>query len=259
MALTRGMKLERTKRIKILDVSVDMVEMDQALDILKILLKEESCSLIVTPNSEIIVNAGKDKELADIIESADLIIPDGIGLVYASRLIGQPFKERVTGIDFLSRAFEVMAAEGKSVYLLGSLPGKDGDQSTAKLAAMKIKETFPGIIIAGTHHGYFSKESEKDIVEDINKSKVDFLCVALGSPKQEKFIASHRKNLNVKVAIGVGGSLDVFAGTMKRAPEFYRKHGLEWLYRFVKEPSRYKRLFALPEFMIKVLIKRLRW
>lgn len=250
--------MEEIKRIKILDVSVDMVEMAQAVEKLKILLNGKGTSLIVTPNSEIIVNAGKDKGLAEIIESADLIIPDGIGLVYASRIIGQPFKERVTGIDFLGRAFEVMGMEGRSVYLLGSHPGEGNSPSTAELAALKIKAEFPGIIIAGTHHGYFSMETEEEIVEKINNSGSDFLCVALGSPKQEKFIAKYRSKLRVKVAIGVGGSLDVWAGTVKRAPKFYRKYGLEWLYRFVKEPSRYRRIVALPEFMIKVLVEKWR-
>lgn len=250
--------MERIERIKILDVPVDMVEMDQAVDRLKILLQGKNCSLIVTPNSEIIVNAGKDKELAGIIQSADLIIPDGIGLVYASRLIGQPFKERVTGIDFLGRAFGLLAAKKKRVYLLGSRPGEGGHMSTAELAALEIKESYPGIIICGTHHGYFSMDAEEELVKEINESGADFLCVALGSPKQEKFMARHRDKLQAKVAIGVGGSLDVWAGRVKRAPEFYRKYGLEWFYRFLKEPTRYRRLVALPEFMIKVVIQKWR-
>lgn len=230
--------------------------MEGALERFRALLLSPGCSLIVTPNSEIVVNAGKDIVLAGIIESADLVIPDGIGLVYASRIMGFPLEERVTGIDFLSRAFEELERESKSVFLLGSRPGDNGKPSTAELAAQRIAREFPGLRIAGTHHGYFTAGDEDGIVEEINNSGADFLCVALGSPKQEKFMSRHKEGLNVKAAIGVGGSLDVWAGTVKRAPEFYRKHGLEWLYRFAREPARYKRLIALPVFMIKVLLSR---
>lgn len=243
-------------RMKILGVSLDMVDMNGAVETFKGLIGEEKCSLIVTPNSEIVVNAGKDPELMNIINSADLVIPDGIGLVYASKILGSPLKERVTGIDFLGRAFEILSGEGKSVFLLGSSPGENGTQGTAELAADKIKEAYQGIEIAGTHHGYFSAAEEEKIVDLIRESRADFLCVALGSPKQEKFMYNHRDKLGVKAAIGVGGSLDVWAGTVKRAPLFYQKHGLEWLYRFIKEPSRYKRMIALPKFMIKVMLSK---
>lgn len=248
--------MRRTGKIRILNVPLDMVDMKEALEIFRDLMLTSGCSLIVTPNSEIVVSADKDKELAAIIESADLVIPDGIGLVYASRLMGLPLKERVTGIDFLSHAFQALASEGKSVFLLGSRPRDKENPSTAELAAVNIGESFPGLRIAGTHHGYFTSEDEKGIVEQINSSGADFLCVALGSPKQEKFMFRHKERLNAKAAIGVGGSLDVWAGTVKRAPEFYRKHGLEWLYRFAKEPARYRRLGALPVFMIKVLMSK---
>ena len=248
--------VSEVKKLEILGIPVDMVDMAQAAGKLEELMRSEGCSLIVTPNSEIVVNAGKDPELMEIIRSADLVIPDGIGLVYASRLLGSPLTERVTGIDFLNWALDLLEREGKSIYLLGSRPGSDGSLSVAEAAAAKMKEAFPGLKIAGTHHGYFSDEEEPEIVDAINNSGADFLCVALGSPKQEKFIARHRDDLCVKAAIGVGGSLDVWAGTVKRAPEFYRNHGLEWLYRLAQQPSRYKRMAALPKFMIRVLLSK---
>ncbi|HZK01824.1 MAG TPA: WecB/TagA/CpsF family glycosyltransferase [Anaerovoracaceae bacterium] len=244
------------KRNYILGIPVDMVDMQQAVSKLQKLLEFRSCGLIVTPNSEIVINAGDDLELLEIIRSADLIIPDGIGLVYASRLLGFPLKERVTGIDFLYRAFDVLAINKKSAYFLGGKPGKDNEPSVAELAAKEVEKKYPGMVISGCHHGYFNAEEEARIVEEINSSGTDFLCVGLGSPKQEKFIAKYQDQLKVKTAIGVGGSLDVLAGTVKRAPEFYRKHGLEWLYRFMREPVRYKRLAALPKFMIRVLISK---
>ncbi|MFA5635905.1 MAG: WecB/TagA/CpsF family glycosyltransferase [Anaerovoracaceae bacterium] len=248
--------MSEIKRIEVLNVPVDMIDMEMAAGRLAELMETPDCSLIVTPNSEIIVNAGKDPELMEIIRSADLVIPDGIGLVYASRLLGSPLQERVTGIDFLNWVLDLLEKDGKSIYLLGSRPEGEGALSVAEIAAYRMKETFPGLKIAGTRHGYFKKEEEKDIVDDINRSGADFLCVALGSPKQEKFMARYREELGVKAAIGVGGSLDVWAGTVKRAPEFYRKHGLEWLYRFARQPSRYKRLAALPKFMIKVFLSK---
>jgi len=248
--------VNETDRVMILDVPLDIVDMEQAAGKLAELMRRDGCSIIVTPNSEIVVNAGKDTELKGIISTADLIIPDGIGLVYASKLLGFPLKEMVTGIDFLYRALGLLEKEQKSVFLLGGRPQGKGALSVAETAAMRMKERFPGLRIAGIHHGYFNDEEELKIVEEINRSGADFLCVALGSPKQEKFMGRYRGELLVKAAIGVGGSLDVWAGTVKRAPKFFRDHGLEWFYRFVKQPARYKRIAALPKFMIKVLISR---
>lgn len=244
------------KRTRILDVPVDMIDGGEAMEIFREMMKNDECSLIVTPNSEIIVNATKDPELKGIIEQADLVIPDGIGLVYASRIMGIPLKERVTGIDFLEAILRYLVETGQSIFFLGSKPGDGVNPGIAELAVEKMKEKYPELKVAGTHHGYFKEPDEKGIVEAINASGADFLCVAMGSPKQEKFVSRYRKELNVKGAIGVGGSLDVWAGTLKRAPEFYRNHGLEWLYRLIQEPSRYKRMAALPLFMIKVVVSR---
>jgi len=245
-------------RIRFLGVPVDLVDGPKAMAIFRELMDKEGCSLIVTPNSEIVVNASKDPELKSIIEQADLVIPDGIGLVYASKIMGVPLSERVTGIDFLERILGYLEETGQSVFLFGSKPGEGGAPGVAELAAEKMRERFAGLAIAGTHHGYFKEEEEEGIVRAINESGADFLVVALGSPKQEKFIYRYRDKLAVKGAIGVGGSLDVWAGTLKRAPEFYRNHGLEWLYRLIQQPSRYKRMAALPLFMIKIIVSRFR-
>lgn len=239
--------MKSNNRIKIFGVPVDMVDKDQAMEIFKEDFAKDGVTMVVTPNSEIVQNASKDESLKSLIGSADLIIPDGIGLVYASKILGCPLKERVTGIDFLESIIAHLAETGKSIYFFGSKPG------VAEAAAEKIKEKYPALIVAGTHNGYFKPEEEPQIVQEINDSGADFLCVALGAPKQEKFISDHRDELKVKGAIGVGGSLDVWAGTLKRAPEFYQKHGLEWLYRFIQQPSRYKRMLALPVFMLRVI------
>lgn len=246
------------KRIRIMDVPVDLVDSAEAMSIVEKLMETPGCSQIVTPNSEIVMSASKDQGLKQIIESADLVVPDGIGLVYASKIMGIPLHERVTGIDLLDDILQYLEKTGQSVYFLGSKPAGDGIPEIAEMAAQKMKEKYKGLKVAGTHHGYFQEPEEEAIVAEINQSGADFLCVALGSPKQEMFVYNHKRELLVKGAIGVGGSLDVWAGTLKRAPEFYRNHGLEWLYRFIQEPSRYKRMATLPIFMLKVVSNKLR-
>lgn len=246
-----GFAMNEGKRTRILGVPVDMVTGPEAMEIFIGLMDAKGCSLIVTPNSEIVLSASSDAGLRSLIESADLIIPDGAGLVYASKILNNPLEERVTGIDFLSDILAYLQESGKSAYLLGSKPGVAG------LAAGNMNIKYPGLKIAGTHHGYFDASDEAAIVEDVNSSGAEFLCAALGSPKQEKFIYGHREEfLNIKAAMGVGGSLDVWSGALKRAPEFYRRHGLEWLYRVLQEPARYKRALKLPVFMMKVICSR---
>lgn len=248
--------MESFKRIRILDVPVDMVNNQQAMEIFKKLMGQEGCKLIVTPNSEIVLNATKDRELKKLIEEAGLVIPDGIGLVYASKILGEPLRERVTGVDFLGLILDYLEETGKSIYLFGSKPSNDERPSVAELAGKAMQKKHPNLIIGGTRDGYFTKEDEEEIVKEINASGAEFLCVALGSPKQEKFIFEHKDEFtSIKAGMGVGGSLDVWAGTVKRAPLFYQKHGLEWLYRFIKEPTRYKRMAQLPLFIIKVIVK----
>ncbi len=243
-------------RKKILGIDVDIVSSEEAFSTFEQMMAREGFEMIVTPNSEIIENATRDPELAGLISEASLIIPDGIGLVYASKILGYDLKERVTGVDFLTKILEYLDQNGKSIYLLGSKPASGEAKGVAEAAAEQMKKRFPNLVIAGTHHGYFKEEDEAAIVEEINASGADFLCVALGAPKQEKFMWTHREELKtVRAGIGVGGSLDVWAGTVKRAPEFYQKHGLEWLYRFAKQPSRWKRMLRLPVFMIKVVFR----
>jgi N-acetylglucosaminyldiphosphoundecaprenol N-acetyl-beta-D-mannosaminyltransferase len=220
----------------------------EAAEIFEALLRTEGCSQIVTPNSEILWNAAKDAELKAIISGAELVIPDGIGLVYASRVIGSPLPERVTGIDFLGAALRRLADRGEAVYLLGGAPG------VAEKAADRMRAEYPGLRVAGVRHGYYRPEEEANIVSEINASGAIFLCAALGSPKQERFIHAHRAELRARAAIGVGGSLDVWAGVQKRAPAFFRNHGLEWLYRLARQPARIKRAAVLPMFMLRVLL-----
>ena len=243
--------MQKKNRVNILGVPVDMVDKEQASAVFAEIFQQPGCSMIVTPNSEIVQNASKDEELRSLIAYADLIIPDGIGLVYASKVMGCPLSERVTGIDFLESIIARLAQTGESIFFFGSKPG------VADEAADRMKKKYPGLRVAGTQNGYFQPEEEALIVKQINESGADFLCVALGAPKQERFIAQHRDEFtSVRGAIGVGGSLDVWAGNLKRAPEFYRNHGLEWLYRFIQQPTRFKRMLTLPVFMLRVIFRR---
>lgn len=238
------------ERIDILSVPIDRVDMKMALEIFDELLASPGCSLIVTPNSEIVVIAEKDPAFRDVILSADLVIPDGIGLVYASRMLHKPLHERVTGIDFLEGALSRLAATGQTVYFLGGKPG------VAAKAATAMEDKYPGLVVAGAADGYFDSENEDEVVESINASGADLLCVALGAPKQEFFIERNKARLDVSVAVGVGGSFDVFAGEVKRAPQFYQDNGLEWLYRLAQQPARIKRAATLPRFMAMVFLGR---
>ncbi|MCR4804566.1 MAG: WecB/TagA/CpsF family glycosyltransferase [Clostridia bacterium] len=242
--------MEDLSQTRILGVRVDKVTKAQALKAFRGMLDSPGCSLIVTPNAEIVEKADKTPALKSVIEGADLVIPDGIGLVYASRLKGDPIGERLAGIDFARAALEICASEGRSVYFLGSKPG------VAEKAAANVAAEIPGLLIAGARDGYFKPSEEAQVVADINASGAAFLCCALGSPKQEFFIADHRSELKTAAAAGLGGSFDVWSGEVTRAPAFWQEHGLEWLYRMVRQPSRLKRLPALPLFIIKAAIRR---
>ena len=237
--------------VKILGVRVDKTTKAQALEKFQKLLEGDRCELIVTPNAEIVEKASKTPQLRRIInEEAAIVTPDGVGLIYASKLKGDPIQEKVAGIDFAHSAIELCAKLGRSVYLLGSKPG------VAEAAAANLEKEIPGLKIAGFRDGYFKDEEESEVVAEINASGADFLCVALGSPKQEYFVIKHRDALKVKAAAGLGGSLDIWSGQLNRAPKFYIDHGLEWLYRMIQEPKRLKRLPALPIFLIKAAIRR---
>lgn len=230
--------------IEVVGINIDNVTMEEATDRLRQFLQQEGCSMVFTPNSEMLMEAVKDREFEEILQSGDLIIPDGIGVVIASKFYGTPLRERVAGIDLMTNLMQLSDEQGKAVYILGGMEG------VADEAAIRLKEKYRGLIIAGTRNGYFGEEDEEEIVDEINRSGADVLLAGLGVPKQEKFIYRHRDKLKVKIAMGVGGSIDILAGKAKRAPEFYRKAGLEWFYRLIKEPWRAKRMLRLPKFII---------
>ncbi len=237
------------KKIDILGVMVDHVTMAEAKARALSFLTEEGTHAIFTPNSEIIMMAYQDPDFKKALNSADLIVADGIGVVYASRILKDPLSERVAGFDLSCQLIDAVSDGSKSLYFFGGKPG------VAELAIKNLTEQYPNLNVAGFSDGYFDEEKEQKIIADIKEKKPDILFVCLGAPKQEKWIDAHRAELPAKVMLGVGGSLDVWAGTVERAPEKYQKAGLEWLYRLKKQPSRFMRMMALPKFGLTVLFK----
>ncbi len=240
-------------RIEILGVKVDRVTYDEALNIAEGFAKEEGVSAIFTPNSEIVMSAQDDAELMTILNNADMCTADGVGIVYGSRILKDPVPERVAGFDLVCGLLERVSKTGGGVFFFGAKPG------VAEMAKAKMEEKYPGLSVVGCHNGYFKPEDEAEIVKQINESGAKILLVCLGAPKQEKWIASHKDELKVNLCMGVGGTLDVFAGVAKRAPEIFIKLNLEWAYRILKNPSsRMSRFAALPKFVLKVFKERIK-
>ncbi len=237
-------------KVNILGVKIDKVNIDEAADkIMGFINNGGTARAVYTPNSEIVMQGYRSTEICNILNSADLLTADGIGVVYASKILKNPIDERCAGYDVARALLKKMGDAKKSVYLFGSKPG------VADGAAENMQKLYPGLVVAGTADGYFDSEKEKKIIEDINEKSPDVLFVCLGAPKQEMWIHEHKDILNCRVCMGLGGSLDVFAGTVERAPEFYQKHGIEWLYRLKKEPKRFIRMLDLPKFGFTVLLK----
>ncbi len=236
-------------KIDVMGVSFDNVTMDEALEKAKNILAGERAQYVVTPNAEIVYEAMKSEEFRALLNDAALVLPDGAGVVLGSKILKTPLKEKVAGVDFADRLLGLLAETGGSVYLLGSKPG------IAEKASEKMLAKHPGLTVAGMADGYFKDEAP--VIEKINAAKPDVLFVCLGAPKQEKFMQAHREELQVKLMAGLGGSLDSFAGTVKRAPKWMIDLSLEWLYRLIKEPKRFGRMLRLPKFLWAVVLKRI--
>lgn len=222
----------------VLGVQIDDLALGEAVDIGLQLLDKPGFHYVVTPNPEFILEARKNEPFRQVLNQADLSLPDGIGVVYAAKILGKPLKGRTPGVDFAQGLMAGMARTGKRLYLLGAKPG------VAEKAAGELRNRYPGLIICGTHDGYFREDAP--VVECIRASQADVVFVCLGAPKQEFWMVQNGPNTGAALAIGLGGCLDVFAGNVQRAPETWQKAGLEWLYRLVKEPSRFGRMAKLP-------------
>lgn len=231
-------------------ISFDNITMEQAVGTAMGHIAARSRCRVVTPNAEFALEAKKNSRFLNILNTSQLVLADGISVVLASKIIGDPMQGRVTGVGFAQALAAAMAKEGRSIYLLGAKPG------VAEQAAEKLLQTYPGLKIAGTHDGYFKEEGP--VVAAINAAKPDALLVCLGAPKQEYFMEDHDADLEVPVMAGLGGSMDVLAGNVQRAPEFFQKYGLEWLYRLCKEPQRWRRMIKLPLYLWDAVIWRIK-
>ena len=231
-------------RINVLGVGFDNMTMGEAVDRGMELLHSPGTHYVVTPNPEIVEICRENLAARQAVNAADLVLPDGIGVVKGAGMLGTPLKEKVPGIEFAAGLMERMAAEGRSLYLLGAKPG------VAETAGEKLAAKYPGLKIAGTQDGYFQEDGP--VVEAIRQSGADCVFVCLGAPKQELWMSRHGQATGARLLCGLGGSLDVFAGVVERAPKFWSDHGLEWFYRLCKNPWRAKRMMKLPLFLVHV-------
>lgn len=201
---------------------------------------------IVTANPEIVMIARENQTVRDLLHEADLVTPDGIGAVWASKYYGHAISGRVTGAELSSALIEHCAKQGLRVYLLGAKPESN------RLAQKKLREKYPNLQIAG-RDGYFGADEEAKVVEEVRQFAPHLLLVGLGMPRQELFISTYKKTIGARVNMGIGGVIDIFAGTVKRAPKLFRDLHLEWFYRLASQPSRWRRQLVLPQFVLTVL------
>ena len=236
-------------RTDILGVGFDDLTLEEAAAAGASLVEDQGFHYAVTPNPEFLLAARKDQPFRQALLDADLVLAGGVGVVYSAKLLGRPLKGRVPGIEFAQALMGWMAKHGKRLFLLGAKPG------VAELAAANLRDRYPGLILCGTHDGYF-KEDEP-VVQAIRESGADVVFVCLGAPKQEFWMAKHGPATGAHLMVGLGGSLDVFAGVVERAPEGFQKLGLEWLYRLMKEPKRFGRMAKLPLVLVYALAGRI--
>lgn len=244
--IAKNMKMEACAlRTDVLGVGFDDLTLDEAVERGMALLGEEGFHYVVTPNPELVDRARREAPFRAALNGADLVLPDGVGVVYAARLLGRPLKGRCPGIDFAARLMGAMAGEGRRLYLLGAKPG------VAEAAAARLEANYPGLVICGAHDGYF--QDDGPVVEEIKRAGADVVFVCLGAPKQEYWMVKNGPATGARLLAGLGGSLDVFAGVVERAPAGWQRLGLEWLYRLCREPRRIGRMARLPLFLFAAL------
>ena len=234
----------------VLGVLYDNVTMQEALERGAALLEADAPAYCVTPNAEMAYEALHDEAFRAVLNGASLVLPDGAGVVLGAKILKTPLKQKVAGIEFAQNLLPILEENGKRLFLLGSKPG------VADLAAEKMLQKHPKLCVCGTMDGYFKDDSEA--VARINAARADVVFVCLGAPKQEYFMQKHAPELNVRLMIGLGGTLDGIAGTVKRAPRWMIRLQLEWLYRLIKQPSRLGRMMRLPKFVFAAIKKRMK-
>lgn len=239
-----------TLKIQILGVDFDNLTLEDAVAQGAALAGGDTFHYVVTPNPEIVNLARADATYRDLLNGASLVLPDGIGIVYAAKILKSPLHERVPGIDFASGLMQEMAKNGRRLFLLGAKPG------VAEKAAQRLRDQYPGLVICGFHDGYF--QDSAPVVEQLREAQAEVVFVCLGAPKQEQWMAEFGPQSGAKLMLGLGGVLDVFSGEVQRAPEGFQKLGLEWFYRLLHQPSRIGRMAKLPFFLLTAFQNRKR-
>jgi N-acetylglucosaminyldiphosphoundecaprenol N-acetyl-beta-D-mannosaminyltransferase len=236
--------------VEILGIPVDRLTREEALRRAESFAAERPPRnrLVFTPNPELLMAALDDAELRSALRSADLSLCDGVGVAWAARVLGRPVPERIPGVDFMMALLDRAAERGWRVYLLGTRP-----EVVAKAAEAARRR---GVRVAGFHHGYFPPQEDGAVAEEVARARAHILFAGLGFPKEQRFLAANRHRLGVGLAMGVGGSLDVLAGAVPRAPRVLRQAGLEWAWRLARQPGRWRRQLALPRFVWTVLARR---
>lgn len=232
--------------VSILGLPIQNVTMEEAVNDVYGFFNARESRVVVTPNAEILQMFHHDPAVKALLLQADYTVPDGAGVVLAAKRLGTPLKEKVAGVELGTHLLERAAENGKRVFFLGAAPG------VAEQAKAKLEQRLPDLRIVGVQDGFFKPEEEPAIVERINGLDVDLLFVCLGAPRQEQWMIGHKKDLKVGAMLGLGGTLDVLAGTVKRAPRWMINCRLEWLYRLCKQPKRLGRMAKLPLFLMSI-------
>lgn len=235
-------------RIKFMNTEIDNLTMDEALDAIDDLIKQNKNAYVVTPNVDHIIQLERGGEIVEVYKNADLILSDGKPLIWISKLYGTPIKEKISGSDLFPRLCERAAKKGYRMFFLGAAEG------VAAKAAVNLSNRYPGLQVVGTYsppYGFEKNEDEMNkIINMIHEAKPHILIVGLGAPKQEKFIYHNRERLGVPISLGLGASLDFEAGHIKRAPKWMADHGLEWLFRITQDPKRLAKRYLIDDIKI---------
>ncbi len=237
--------------LRILGIPIHDVTLEEAVEQAAVWVKEGNAHQMATVNPEFVMAARRDPAFRAVLEGADLCLPDGVGITLAARYLGRPLRERVAGVDLVEAVAARAARDGWRVFFLGAAPG------VADRAASILAARYPGLTVAGTYAGSPRREEEDDIVQKVREAGADVLLVAYGAPAQDLWLARNLARTGAKVGVGVGGAFDYIAGVVPRAPRWMRRVGLEWLYRLIRQPWRWRRQRVLPLYALLVLLSKI--
>ncbi|QYR22090.1 WecB/TagA/CpsF family glycosyltransferase [Paenibacillus sp. sptzw28] len=233
--------------VSLYGIHFSKLNMEDTIGLLTDRIQQRKPTQVITGNPIMVMAALEDTGFHRVMTGADLVVPDGTGVVWAASYIGEPVSERVPGFDLMHKLLDLGQSRGWRVFLLGST------QEVIRTTADRLKERYPGITIAGYRNGFFGPDDDAEVIREIRESAPDLLFVARAVDTQEPWIGKYKSELGVPVMMGVGGSFDIIAGVLKRAPRLFQRLRLEWLYRLLQQPSRYRRMLALPKFVLKVM------